>query len=99
LPAPGLRDPSEEDTVTRHPGRGVSGSVAGRETIVGSAALFEAAEWTVPDPVANRAAAVPKAGRVPALIGWSGSAIGGLVLLDAVLVNPPEGPKSGEPIA
>jgi Cu2+-exporting ATPase len=67
---------SEVGEVSHHPGRGVSGTVAGRETMVGSAALFEASGWTVPDRIADRATSAREAGDIPALIGWSGSARG-----------------------
>jgi Cu2+-exporting ATPase len=66
----------EVGEVNHHPGRGVSGTVAGRETMVGSAALFEASGWTVPDRIADRAESARNAGEIPALIGWSGSAHG-----------------------
>jgi Cu2+-exporting ATPase len=67
---------SEVGDVTQHPGRGVAGTVAGRETMVGSAALFEAEGWAVPGAVADRAEAARKSGLIPAVVGWSGAARG-----------------------
>ena len=62
--------------VTQHPGRGVSGIVGGRKTVVGSAALFADEGWTVPEPIVDRAETAREAGKIPALIGWSGTARG-----------------------
>jgi Cu2+-exporting ATPase len=66
----------EVGEITRHPGRGISGTVEGRETTVGSAALFAAKGWTVPERIADRAETARDGGEIPALIGWSGTAHG-----------------------
>jgi len=69
-------EPPDVGDVMTHPGRGVAGTVDGRETLVGSAALFEAEGWTVPRSVAERATTARESGEVPALVGWGGTARG-----------------------
>jgi Cu2+-exporting ATPase len=72
----------EVSTVDTHPGRGVSGTVGDREALVGSADLFEARGWAVPDDLAARATDARESGAVPALVGWDGTARGVVVAGD-----------------
>ncbi|AUV81121.1 heavy metal translocating P-type ATPase [Salinigranum rubrum] len=68
--------------VETHPGRGVSGTVGGREALVGSADLFAARGWGVPEELGRRATETREAGAVPALVGWDGDARGLVVAGD-----------------
>jgi Cu2+-exporting ATPase len=68
--------------VETHPGRGVSGTVGGREALVGSADLFEARGWAIPERFRRRATDARDAGAVPALVGWEGSVRGVVVAGD-----------------
>ncbi|MFB6137453.1 MAG: heavy metal translocating P-type ATPase [Halobacteriaceae archaeon] len=70
------------EAVETHPGRGVSGTVEGSRVAVGSTDLFAAEGWTVPDDLADRAAAARDAGDLPALVGWDGRAHGLVVAGD-----------------
>jgi Cu2+-exporting ATPase len=72
----------EVSDVETHPGRGVSGTVGDRAALVGSADLFAAREWTVPDALRTRATEARDAGAVPALVGWDGAARGLIVAGD-----------------
>jgi Cu2+-exporting ATPase len=65
-----------------HPGRGVSAEVDGERVLVGRPELFDAEEWAVPDPLADRADRASEAGQVPALVGWGGRARGLVVAGD-----------------
>ncbi|MFB6296078.1 MAG: heavy metal translocating P-type ATPase [Halobacteriales archaeon] len=58
------------------PGRGVAGVVGGRETLVGSPALFEDRGWEVPEEIGQRATEARESGGVPAVVGWGGRARG-----------------------
>ncbi|WP_336035976.1 heavy metal translocating P-type ATPase [Halobacterium yunchengense] len=70
----------------RAPGRGVAATVAGdggeRRVLAGSADLFDARDWPVPDEYERRAADARAAGDVPVLVGWDGRAEGVLVAGD-----------------
>ncbi|WP_136602106.1 heavy metal translocating P-type ATPase [Salinigranum halophilum] len=68
--------------VEAHPGRGVSGTVGGREALVGSADLFAAREWVLPAELRRRATDARESGAVPALVGWAGRARGLVVAGD-----------------
>ncbi|WP_380681361.1 heavy metal translocating P-type ATPase [Salinigranum sp. GCM10025319] len=70
------------EDVETHPGRGVSGVVDGRRALVGSADLFAAREWRVPDRLREPATEARDAGAVPALVGWDGVARGVVVAGD-----------------
>jgi Cu2+-exporting ATPase len=74
--------PLTVSAVETHPGRGVSGTVGGRQALVGSADLFAARGWPVPDWLGDRAADAREAGAVPALVGWDGAARGVVVAGD-----------------
>jgi Cu2+-exporting ATPase len=68
--------------VETHPGRGVSGTIGGREALVGSADLFEARGWSISERFRRRATDARDAGAVPALVGWEGSVRGVVVAGD-----------------
>jgi Cu2+-exporting ATPase len=68
--------------VETHPGRGVSGTVDGRASLVGSADLFAARGWDVPERLRARATEARETGAVPALVGWEGEARGVVVADD-----------------
>ena len=72
----------EVSAVETHPGRGVSGTVRGREALVGSVDLFDARGWTVPDDFVDRATDAHDSGLTPALVGWDGVARGVVVAGD-----------------
>ncbi|MEF8900274.1 MAG: cation-translocating P-type ATPase [Halovenus sp.] len=63
-------------------GNGVSGTVDGREVLVGNVAHFETQGWTVPPSVVARAAAAREAGDLPVLVGAGGTAAGVIVVGD-----------------
>ncbi|MFB6151936.1 MAG: heavy metal translocating P-type ATPase [Haloarculaceae archaeon] len=66
-----------------HPGRGVSGTVAGREVVVGRPALFEGRGWDVPDDLRERFEAAREDAKVAALVGREGAAEGLIAAADA----------------
>jgi Cu2+-exporting ATPase len=71
----------------RHPGRGVSGVVAGPddapgEVLVGRPALFDERGWPVPGDLQDRADAAREAARIPVVVGWGGRARGIVVVGD-----------------
>ncbi|MFB6135336.1 MAG: heavy metal translocating P-type ATPase [Halobacteriaceae archaeon] len=66
----------------RHPGVGVAATVEGRRVVVGARGLFADRGWSVPDPLADRAAAAREAGRVASFVGWDGAARGVVVTGD-----------------
>ena len=66
----------------RHPGRGVSATVGGREVVVGRPDLLEDRGWTIPGGLGERAERAADAGRVPVLVGVDGAATGLLVAGD-----------------
>ncbi|MFI1993657.1 heavy metal translocating P-type ATPase [Actinoplanes sp. NPDC020271] len=65
-------------------GFGVRGEVAGKDVIVGRAALLEREGWTVPPEVASAAAEEESAGRTAVVAGWDGVARGVLAVADTV---------------
>ncbi|WP_158853711.1 cation-translocating P-type ATPase [Halorhabdus sp. CUG00001] len=72
----------EVSDVQTHPGRGVSGTVDGEAVLVGSVALFEAREASIPMALRDRVEAARERGTIPALIGWDGQARGFVVAGD-----------------
>ena len=66
----------------RHAGRGVSALVDGERVVVGRLGLLEAQGIEVPARLADRAETARRAGDVPALVGWGGSARGLVVVGD-----------------
>ena len=56
--------------------RGVSGTVAGEETLAGHPDLFAEREWSVPADISREADAIRDRGNVAVVIGWSGQARG-----------------------
>ncbi|MFC6784694.1 heavy metal translocating P-type ATPase [Halobaculum halobium] len=66
-----------------HPGRGVSGRVAGGPRVtVGGESLFDADDNSVPDEVRERYAAAEADGSLAAYVGWGGAVRGVLVAVD-----------------
>ena len=62
--------------------RGVSGTVDGREVVVGHPALFDERGWTVPDAIRETVAEARDVGRVPVAVGRDGAAEGVVVVGD-----------------
>ncbi len=62
--------------------KGVSGTVAGDETLVGHPDLFEKRGWTVPQRYRERAREAAASGAIPVLVGWSGRCQGCIVVDD-----------------
>ncbi|MER7459939.1 heavy metal translocating P-type ATPase [Micromonospora sp. NPDC126480] len=65
-------------------GLGVTGSVAGREVLVGRPRLLRERDLVVPEEVAEAVTAAEADGRTAVLAGWDGRARGVLVVADVV---------------
>jgi Cu2+-exporting ATPase len=65
-----------------HPGRGVSATVDGERTVVGTADLLESLGIDIEETFRDRYAAAREAGNVPALVAWDGRARGLVVAGD-----------------
>ncbi|MFC7250155.1 heavy metal translocating P-type ATPase [Halomicroarcula sp. GCM10025324] len=65
-----------------HPGRGVSATVDGERTVVGTADLLESLGIDIEEAFRDRYAAAREAGHVPALVAWDGRARGLVVAGD-----------------
>jgi Cu2+-exporting ATPase len=74
-----ITDAADTDTtaedVSEHT-RGVSGTVAGEETLVGHPDLFDERGWSVPEKLSEEAEAIRDRGNVAVLVGWDGTARG-----------------------
>ena len=79
-------DGSAESSVDDFAGhtRGVSGTVAGRETLVGHPALFAERGWTLPAAVDESVAEIRERGEVPVVVGWDERARGVLAVGDSL---------------
>ncbi|WP_436901996.1 heavy metal translocating P-type ATPase [Halovenus halobia] len=63
------------EAVSEHT-RGVSGTIAGEETLVGHPDLFAERGWSVPTAVSRKADTIRDRGNVAVVVGWSGAAHG-----------------------
>jgi Cu2+-exporting ATPase len=68
--------------VERHPGRGVAGTVDGDDVLVGNHDLLEAHGVTVPEALADDAAAAREDGALPVFVACDDRALGVLVVHD-----------------
>ncbi|AUG47542.1 copper-translocating P-type ATPase [Haloarcula taiwanensis] len=71
----------------QHPGQGVSATVDGDRVVVGTRALFEDLGFEVPSGLRSRCERATENGRVPALVGWDGTARDVLVAGDRLRAN------------
>ncbi|MGB9953178.1 heavy metal translocating P-type ATPase [Haloarcula marismortui] len=71
----------------QHPGQGVSATVDGDRVVVGTRALLEDLGFEVPSGLRSRCERATENGRVPALVGWDGTARDVLVAGDRLRAN------------
>ncbi|GIJ23535.1 heavy metal translocating P-type ATPase [Micromonospora lutea] len=71
-------------------GLGVTGTVDGREVLLGRARLLRERDLVVPEEVARAATDAEAAGRTAVLVGWDGRARGVLAVADQVKPTSPE---------
>ncbi|WP_436529238.1 heavy metal translocating P-type ATPase [Actinoplanes sp. HUAS TT8] len=69
---------------TSFAGFGVRGVVAGKDVVVGRAALAEREGWTIPADLVAAVAAEEAAGRTAVVAGWDGTARGVLAVADTL---------------
>ncbi len=80
---PSPADLPEVTGFTSYPGLGVRGVVDGHTVLAGRRDWLESS-WTVPEPLAARAAAAEAAGRTTVFAGWDGQVRGVLVVADTL---------------
>jgi P-type Cu+ transporter len=80
---PSPADLPEVTGFTSYPGLGVRGVVDGHTVLAGRRDWLESS-WTVPEPLAARAAVVEAAGRTTVFAGWDGQVRGVLVVADTL---------------
>ena len=80
---PSPADLPEVTAFTSYPGLGVRGVVDGHTVLAGRRDWLESS-WTVPEPLAARAAVAEAAGRTAVFAGWDGQVRGVLVVADTL---------------